>query len=187
MARKKLPIILEQKEVEKLLNQPSKTSLVGLRNLAIMKIALNCGLRVSEITNLKSEEIDLGLGKIRVINGKGGKDRDLAIPETASGSLKEWEKKRPQSPFFFPTLKGKKLLIRYLQEAIKRYALKAGIKKKVSPHTLRHTYATFFYRQTKDIQTLRRILGHSSISTTAIYITLGNEEVDQSMRAFNGL
>lgn len=184
MAQKKLPVILEQKEVQRLLAQPSKTSLIGLRNRAILKMMLNCGLRVSEITNLKVADIDLGTGKFRVIQGKGGKDRDLEIPETTSGILNEWQKKSPPSVFFFPTLKGGKLLIRYLQEAVTRYASKARIGKRISPHTLRHTYATFFYRQTKDIQKLRQILGHSSISTTAIYVTLSNDEVGQSMRAF---
>lgn len=180
----KLPIILDQKEVRKLLDQPSKTSLIGLRNRAILETMLYLGLRVSEITNLKPEDIDLAAGDLRVNQGKGGKDRDLSIPGPVIVRLTEWAHKRPSSPYFFPTLKGTKLLIRYLQEAIPRYAKKAGIKKRVYCHLLRHTYATFFYRQTKDIQTLRRILGHSSISTTEIYITLGNEEVKQSMKNF---
>jgi site-specific recombinase XerD len=69
---------------------------------------------------------------------------------------------------------------------VKRYATKAGITKKISPHILRHTFATEFYRQTKDIETLRRILGHSDISTTTIYITLANIEVETSMKSFKG-
>lgn len=186
MAQKKLPIILSQKEIQKLLDQPSKTSLIGVRNLAIMKTMLNLGLRVSEIANLKESEIDLGTGELRIINGKGGKDRNLYIREETSQFLREWQRKSPRSLWFFPTLKGGKLLVRYLQQMIKRYALSAGINKRISPHSLRHTYATFFYRQTKDIQTLRRILGHSSISTTAIYVTLGNIEVEQSMKSFQG-
>ncbi|MHB8278908.1 MAG: tyrosine-type recombinase/integrase [Candidatus Humimicrobiaceae bacterium] len=69
---------------------------------------------------------------------------------------------------------------------VKRYAQKAGINKNISPHTLRHSYATQYYRQTKDIETLRRILGHSDISTTTIYITLANIDVENGMKAFKG-
>lgn len=186
MSRKKLPIILEPKEIQKLLDQPSKKSLIGLRNLAIMKTMLNLGLRVSEITNLKESEIDLGTEKLRITQGKGGKDRDLAIPEASGAILKEWDKQRPRSLYFFSNLKGGQLLTRYLQEAIPRYAQKAGIKKRVYCHLLRHIFATNFYRQTKDIETLKLILGHSWLSTTQIYITLANVEVEQSMKAFVG-
>jgi len=69
---------------------------------------------------------------------------------------------------------------------VKRYSKKAGINKNISPHTLRHTFATEFYRQTKDIETLRRILGHSDISTTTIYITLANIDVENGMKSFKG-
>ena len=69
---------------------------------------------------------------------------------------------------------------------VKRYAQKAGIEKKISPHTLRRTYATEYYKQTKDIETLRRILGHSDISTTTIYITLANIYVEKGMKSFKG-
>jgi len=186
MAQKKLPIILGQKEIIKLLDQPSKTSLIGLRNRAIIKTMLNCGLRVSEITNLKTSDIDLENGKLRVVQGKGGKDRDLGIPPVGIEILKDWKKKRSISLFFFSTLKGKRLSVRYLEQMIKRYTLKAGISKRVTPHTLRHIFATEFYRQTKDIETLRLILGHESISTTTIYITLANTEVEKSMKSFVG-
>jgi len=97
-----------------------------------------------------------------------------------------WRKKRPEGTFFFSTLKGKKLSIRYLQQMVKRYAEKAGLSKMISPHTLRHTYATQYYKQTKDIETLRRILGHSDISTTTIYITLANIDVENGMKSFKG-
>lgn len=186
MPNKKLPIILEKKEVEKLLNQPSEKSLIGLRNRAMIKMMVNVGLRVSEVAKLEVLDIDLERGKLRIKQGKGGKDRDLFLPPESLEPLKEWKEKRPKSAFFFSTLKGKKLCIRYLQEMIKRYSLKAGIKKRVSPHTLRHTFATEFYRQTKDIETLRKILGHANISTTTIYITLANLEVENAMKSFDG-
>ena len=110
----------------------------------------------------------------------------IAIPEYLTDLFDSWRKKRPESSFFFSTLKGNKLSTRYLQQMVKRYAGKAGINKRISPHTLRHTYATEYYKQTKDIETLRRILGHSDISTTAIYITLANIDVENGMKAFKG-
>ena len=186
MARKKLPIILEPEEAQKLIKQPNKRYPTGLRNKAIISLMLHCGLRVSEIINLRPGSINLTKGKLRVESGKGAKDRDLAIPEYITDLLDSWRKKRPAGNYFFSTLEGKKLSVRYLQQMIKRYAQKAGINKNISPHTLRHTYATQYYRQTKDIETLRRILGHSDIGTTTIYITLANIEVENGMKAFKG-
>jgi integrase/recombinase XerD len=183
----KLPVILEPEEAQNLLRQPNKRYPTGLRNKAMMSLMLNCGLRVSEVINLRPGNINLTKGKLRVEAGKGNRDRDLAIPEEyLTDLLDSWRKKRPESSFFFSTLKGKKLSIRYLQQMVKRYAQKAGLNKRISPHTLRHTYATQYYKQTKDIETLRRILGHSDISTTTIYITLANIDVENGMKSFKG-
>jgi len=152
----------------------------------MMALMLHCGLRISEVINLRPGNINLTKGKLRVENGKGNKDRDLAIPEYLTDLFDSWRKKRPLSDYFFSTLKGKKLSKRYLQQMVKRYAQKAGLNKSISPHTLRHTYATQYYKQTKDIETLRRILGHSDISTTTIYITLANIDVENGMKSFKG-
>ena len=123
-------------------------------------------------------------------------DRDLTIPENTSYILREWKKIKPQnSQYYFSTIKdrsdgkfaskkGKKLSVRYIQEMVGRIAKKAGIDKNITPHTLRHTFGTFFYRQTKDIETLRKILGHADISTTQIYVTLANIDVENGMKAF---
>jgi len=100
--------------------------------------------------------------------------------------LEVWRNIKPKSNFFFSTLKGKKLSDKYIQQMVKKYATKAVINKRISSHTLRHTYATQYYKQTKDIETLRRILGHSDISTTTIYITLANIDVENRMKSFKG-
>ena len=186
MRKNKLPVILEPEEVQNLLKQPSKRYPTGLRNKAIMSLMLHCGLRLSEVVNLKPGNLNLTKGKLRVESGKGKKDRDLAIPDYLTGLLDTWRNIRPKGSFFFSTLKGRKLSDRYIQQMVKRYANKAGIEKKISPHTLRHTYATQYYKQTKDIETLRRILGHSDISTTTIYITLANIDVENGMKSFKG-
>ncbi|MBA7570707.1 Tyrosine recombinase XerD [subsurface metagenome] len=186
MTRKKLPIILEPEEAQRLIKQPNKRYPTGIRNKAILSIMLHCGLRLSEVINLKPGNLNLTKGKLRVISGKDNKDRDLAIPEYLIDLIDSWRKIRPESSYFFSTLKGKKLLSHYIQQMVGRYKKRAGIEKNVTPHTLRHTYATHYYRQTKDIETLRRILGHADISTTTIYITLANIDVEASMKAFNG-
>ena len=138
MRKNKLPVTLEPEEVQNLLKQPNKRSPTGLRNKAIMSLMLHCGLRLSEIVNLKPGNINLTKGKLRVESGKGKKDRDLAIPDYLTDLLDTWRSIRPKSNFFFSTLKGKKLSDRYIQQMVKRYADKAGIEKKISPHTLRH-------------------------------------------------
>jgi len=186
MVRRKLPVVLDRDEASLLLKQPSKRYPTGIRNKAIMSLMLNCGLRLSEVTNLKPGAINLTKGLLRVINGKGGKDRDLVIPVYTVELLERWRLIRLKSDYLFSTLDGKKLSERYVQQMVKRYAKKAGITKNISPHTLRHSYATEFYRSTKDIETLRQILGHTDISTTTIYITLANIEVEKAMKSFNG-
>ena len=186
MTRKKLPTILEPEEAQKLLKQPNKRYPTGLRNKTIISLMLHCGLRLSETCNLRPGNINLTKGKLRVENGKGNKDRDLAIPDYLIGLLNTWRNRRPKSNYFFPTLKGKKISKRYIQQMVRRYSQKAKINKNISPHTLRHTYATQYYKQTKDIETLRRILGHTDISTTTIYITLANIDVETSMKSFKG-
>lgn len=182
---KKLPVILEPTEATQLMSQPGKRYATGKRNKAIMQVMLNMGLRVSEVTDLKPGSINLTTQKLNVIAGKGGVDRNLSIPEAMIDSLKAWKDVKPKdTKYFFTTLTGNQLSRRYIGAMVKRYAGRAGIDKVISPHTLRHTYATEYYRQTKDIETLRMILGHSDISTTQIYITLANIDVETGMKDF---
>lgn len=183
--RKKLPIILEPEEAERLIKQPNKRYRTGKRNIAILKMMVNIGLRVSEITNLKPGNINLTNQKLRIVEGKGGIDRDLFIHAQLIDYLKAWKDIKPKNTdYFFTTLEGKKLSTRYLCDMVKRYGKRAKINKIISPHTLRHTFATEYYKKTKDIETLRRILGHADISTTQIYITLANIDVEKGMNGF---
>ena len=199
MAKRKLPIILDRDEAYNLIKQPNKRYPTGLRNKAVLSLMINCGLRVSEVTNLRPGDINLTKGSLRVIDGKGKKDRDIPfIPENTIELLKEWKKIKPKnSSYFFTTLvdrknnkfsskKGNKLSDRYIQFMVKRYSKKAGILKDVTPHTLRHSFATDFYKRTKDIEALRKILGHFDITTTQIYITLANLDVENALKQYNG-
>ncbi len=183
--RKKLPAVLNAYDTSKPLSIPNPRYPTGLRNLAIIIVMLNLGLRVSEVSNLKPGNINLTEGKLRVVNGKGGVDRDLIIPNGyTSDILMKWKKIRPKGEYFFTTLKGGRVSPCYIHLFVKRYTHKAMIDKNVSPHTLHHIFATEFYWQTKDLETLRLILGHSSVSTTQIYVTLANMDVEAAMNGF---
>jgi integrase/recombinase XerD len=182
--RKKLPVVLEYEETQKLLEIPNKRYLSGIRNRTILSIMLNMGLRVSEVVDLKNTNVNTEKKKLRVVNGKYAKDRDLSIPGYTLELIEQWKKVKPKSSYFFPTSKGTKLSVRYIQAMVRRYDERANINKGISPHSLRHTFATEFYKQTKDIETLRKILGHSDISTTQIYVTLANMDVENAMNGF---
>jgi site-specific recombinase XerD len=204
--RKKLPVVLEPEEAQSLLSIPNKRYITGIRNKAILALMLNLGLRVSEVVNLKPGDLNLTKRKLRVVNGKGGVDRDLIIPEYTTEILREWKKAKPKnSRNFFTTIKdtqgtitqkktgrvidktsktGGKLSVRYIQFMVKRYAERAGIDKDITPHTLRHTFATDFIRQGQNVMKLKKILGHSDITTTQIYVTLANKDIEEAMNGF---
>ena len=182
--RNKLPDILTDEEAKRLIEIPNKRYYTGLRNKALITLMINTGLRVSEVTNLKNNHVDLISRSLKVVNGKGHKDRNLIIPEHTAELLKQWNKKRSRGDYLFNTKEGKQLQVRYLQAMIKRYSVRAGVDKNIYPHSLRHTFATNFYRQTKDIETLRKLLGHSDISTTMLYISLANIDVENAMNNF---
>lgn len=182
---RKLPTILEPEEVARFLSIPNKRFISGLRNKAILRLMLSMGLRVSEVVNLKPGDLNLTLRKLRIVNGKGGVDRDIIIPEFIIDLLKEWKDKKPSgTSYFFTTSSGNKLNRVYIYNMVRNYTKRAGIDKNVSPHTLRHTFGTNFYRQTKDIETLRKILGHAHINTTQIYVTLANIDIEKAMNGF---
>jgi len=172
---RKLPVILEREELEKM-------------------ISANCGLRVSEVAELRPGDINLTERKLRVVNGKGGVDREIPFKtyDNLVDILKEWKKRKPQSDYFFSTIRnnnkgkfksnrGDKLAVRTIQAMISKYVKKAGISKTVTPHTFRHTFATDYYRKTKDLEALRKVLGHADIGTTQIYVTLANIDVENGM------
>ena len=106
MRKNKLPVILELEEVQNLLKQPSKRYPTGLRNKTIMSLMLHCGLRLSEVVNLKPGNLNLTKGKLRVESGKGKKDRDLAIPDYLNDLLEAWRRIRPKSNYFSQLLKA---------------------------------------------------------------------------------
>ncbi|MEK7626477.1 MAG: site-specific tyrosine recombinase/integron integrase [Patescibacteria group bacterium] len=170
---------LNQDEMEQLLAQPNTETLAGLRDRAILELLFSSGLRVSELTNLNRDHINL-VRREFMVRGKGQKDRPIFISEEASDWIRKYlEKRTDSSPPLFARVGGVKridqtgnfmrLTPRSVQRLVASYALKAGITKHVSPHTLRHSYATDLLMNGADLRSVQAMLGHSNISTTQIY------------------
>jgi integrase/recombinase XerD len=118
MTPKKLPIVLERGEVEKLLAAPNTGCPTGLRNRAILEVMYRAGLRVSEVVGLRTSDIRWESATLEVHNGKGGRDRNVPVDQETGGWLRAWEAKKPKGRYFFCTLKGGKLSVREVQELL---------------------------------------------------------------------
>jgi len=183
----RLPAVLSAEEQAALLAMPNQKAPTGLRNYAMLCIYLNLGLRVSEALNLKVDDLDWISGKVDVRAGKGNRDRVLWLTDRDLDTLKRWCAVRPcDSSHLFCTLAGGRMNDRYVREFVKRYALKAGIKKGVHPHTLRHSFATDLLRDSKNIRLVQKALGHVSISTTMLYTHIVDEQLEQALKNFRG-
>jgi len=158
------------------------------RNGTILRLMLNTGLRLAEVTSLKWRDVDLTTGKLMVRQGKGSKDRTLWVAEGDIHRLRSWRDRQAaqcgQCDYMFTTLQGQPLGHRYVQRMVKRYVAKAGIDKNISPHTLRHSFATDLYRETSKIRLVQKVLGHSDLSTTMIYTHIFDEEVETALKSF---
>jgi integrase/recombinase XerD len=182
--KKRIPETLNEFEIKALLSQPNKRARTGLRDLAMMHLMLNAGLRASEVLSITARDIDWTSGKLRIRRGKGDKDRIVWLNEDDLDTLRSWREKKPKSELLFTTLDGERINDRYLRAMIKRRARKAGITKDVHPHTLRHTFATDLYRNTRNIRLVQKALGHSDLSTTMIYTHIHDEELESAMKSF---
>jgi len=179
-----LPNTLNNKERTALLSQPNKKAYTGLRDLAMIRLMLNAGLRSSEVLNMSSTDIEWISGKLFIRHGKGKKDRIVWINEEDLAIIRSWKEIKPISPVLFTTLKGNSINDRYLRAMVKRRANKAGITKDVHPHLLRHTFATDLLRSTKNIRLVQKALGHASLSSTMIYTHVYDEELESALKTF---
>jgi len=181
---RRLPDTLNNQERAALLSQPNKKARTGLRDLAMIRLMLNAGLRSSEVLNISVEDVDWISGKLIVRHGKGDKDRIVWINEDDLEIIKEWKEIKPSRPILFTTLKGKKINDRYLRAMVKRRAKRTDITKDVHPHLLRHTFATDLLRSTKNIRLVQKALGHASLSSTMIYTHVYDEELESALKTF---
>ncbi|HWT28869.1 MAG TPA: site-specific tyrosine recombinase XerD, partial [Methylophilaceae bacterium] len=180
-----LPKSLNEEEVEALLKAPAIDEPLGLRDRAMLEILYAGGLRVSELVGLKVTEVSLSEGVIRV-TGKGSKTRLVPMGELAvEWTARYLKESRPEilqkrlSDSLFVTQRGSAMTRQAFWYLIKRYALLAGIHKPLSPHTLRHAFATHLLNHGADLRVVQMLLGHADISTTQIYTHVARERLKQ--------
>jgi len=179
---RKLPKYLEYNELEKLINTPDIKTDIGIRDSLVLEMLYSTGIRVSELVNIKINDIDKSNKEIRIL-GKGSKERIVLFGKVLLDKLNlylntVYEKYNVNnSPYLFLNQHGNKLNDRIVRMIVDDNMIKAGINKKISPHTLRHTYATHMLNSGADIKTVGDLLGHESISTTTIYTHLSNEQL----------
>ena len=180
---KKLPVFLNIQEVEKLIEAPSSSSLFGQRDRAMLELLYSCGLRVSELINLSYHNINLKEEFIR-IHGKGNKERVLPMGEIAIDYLMQYEinarpvlLKNGQSDSYFLSNRGRAMSRQNFFYIIKAYANQVGIDKPLSPHSLRHAFATHLVQKGADLRSVQLMLGHSDISSTQLYTHIQNAQL----------
>ncbi len=172
---RRLPKVLTLAEIERLLDQPDLSTPIGLRDRAILEVLYAAGLRVSELTNLDLGDVDLREGFVRCI-GKGSKERVVPLGEIAIAATESYiENGRPTLIFdpkelsLFVNQNGGRMTRQSIWKLVKKYSEGARIPKEVTPHTIRHSFATHLLEHGADIRAVQEMLGHADISTTQIY------------------
>jgi integrase/recombinase XerD len=188
---KKLPSALTVEEVEKLFGITDPTVWEGVRDRAMLELLYASGLRVSELVNLKREDINIDEGFIVVRSGKGGKDRLTLMGESSKTWLLKYLElslnRLQTSEYFFITRRNKPFTRQGVWLKLKEYALKAGITKEVYPHILRHSFATHMLEGGADLRAIQALLGHSSITTTEVYTHVRTDFLREEYDRFHPL
>lgn len=183
---KKIPDILTLEEQNLLLNQFNLRYITPHRNRVMIRLLLNCGLRLSEMTNLKWKNINLISGQLKVVEGKGSKDRVLYIDHFMVEDLQVWKERQFEewgpTEYVFTSRTLNRLDGKSVREMIKTYKDKAGIDKDITTHSLRHTFASDLLRDSKNIRMVQKALGHTDISTTQIYTHIVDDELEDAMK-----
>ena len=187
---------LEADELERMLAAPKQTAegMIALRDQAILELLFSTGLRVSELAGLRIDQVNLQRDEFTV-RGKGDKPRVVFISERAKAALRAYlEKRRDTSPFLFVShdrAKGGReesgpLTSRSVERSVAHYAKVAGITKRITPHTMRHTFATDLLLSGADLRAVQSLLGHASITTTQIYTHITNKQLKEVHKKFHG-
>jgi len=187
-----LPKILSIDEIEDLLAAPNPTKPQGLRDRAMLEILYASGMRISECISLSLEDIHLTMGFVRCF-GKGGKERIIPLGRTALSACDEYLREgRPKltkpttrTDIIFINQRGKPLTRQGVWKLMKEHALKAGIKNELTPHTLRHSFATHLIENGADLRAVQEMLGHADISTTQIYTHVSKTRLKEVYKQFH--
>ncbi|MFY4479938.1 site-specific tyrosine recombinase XerD [Latilactobacillus sakei] len=180
-----LPAVLSSEEIERLLKTPDTSTPLGLRDRAILEVLYATGLRVSELVHLKLTDLHLSLGLIQTL-GKGDKERIIPIGDVAVDWINQYlERSRNRltkgkdSPYLFVNFHGNGLTRQGIWKNLKAIVQAAGIDKDVTPHTLRHSFATVLLENGADLRVVQELLGHSDISTTQIYTHISKKHLTE--------
>ncbi len=178
-----LPKTLSEDEVDALLNAPNTDEPLGHRDRAMLELLYATGLRVSELINLKQSQINFNQGVLRIV-GKGDRERLIPLGDESQRWLRDFINGprmeillERQTDYLFPTRRGDRMTRQAFWHIIKRYAEKAGIRRKLSPHSLRHAFATHLLNRGADLRVVQLLLGHSDLSTTQIYTHVARERL----------
>jgi len=178
-----LPKTLSEDEVDSLLNAPNTDEPLGHRDRAMLELLYATGLRVSELINLKQSQINFNQGVLRII-GKGDRERLIPLGEESQRWIRDFIDGprmeillERQTDYLFPTRRGDHMTRQAFWHIIKRYSQKAGVRKKLSPHSLRHAFATHLLNRGADLRVVQLLLGHSDLSTTQIYTHVARERL----------
>jgi len=188
---KTLPDVLNLNEVEAIIDSPNTRLKQGLRDKAALELMYATGMRVSELVNLKLTDLHMDMGFVRCL-GKGQKERIIPVGSKAKEALQKYiEKARPkflkkgESSALFLTRLGKPMSRQTFWMVIKHYVKAVRIKKRVTPHTLRHSFATHLLQNGADLRIVQELLGHANISTTQIYTHINKERLKQIHHKFH--
>jgi integrase/recombinase XerD len=180
-----LPRSLTEEEVEALLAAPAVGDPLGHRDRTMLEVLYATGLRVSELVNLRIAQVNLNQGVLRIV-GKGDRERMIPLGEEAMQWLQQFLQGprveillERQTDYLFPTRRGDRMTRQAFWHIIKRYAKKAGVNKELSPHTLRHAFATHLLNHGADLRVVQILLGHSDLSTTQIYTHVARERLKE--------
>jgi len=191
-ASKRVLEVPSYEQVDMLLNNISDETPLGIRDRAVFELLYATGIRVSELTSLNAGDLDLFNNELRVY-GKGSKERIVLVSDTAKGWLKRYLKevreelmaKEKQTKALFLNNRGTRLTTRSIERKLLEYVSLAGINKQITPHTLRHAFATHLLEQGADLRTVQELLGHVSLSTTQVYTHLNKEQVKNTFKRFH--
>ena len=184
-----LPVTLSISEVENLLSSFAADRPIDIRNTAILEMLYSCGLRVSELVNLRCSDLFFDEGLIKVV-GKGNKERFVPIGRIGQESIRRYltirsEGKKGFSDILFLNNRGAKLTRNMIFIIVRKGAENAGVEKTISPHSLRHSFATHLVENGADISSVQQMLGHSSITTTERYLHMSRKHLQQTLEKFH--
>lgn len=177
---RKLPEVLSKEEVKKVIDACDNN-----KSRLMISLLYSAGLRVSELVGLKKESINFDEKTGWVRRGKGNKDRVFILSETLANELKDYLSEKPNNQYVFS--KEKPLTTRNIQKIISGLRVRAGIQKRITPHTLRHSFATHLLEQGTDIRMIQSLLGHSSLSTTQVYTHVSTEQLKKISNPLDNL